>query len=66
MVFYLLIENQKNEELCKNLDSLIQGLQENNDDILEAIKIGLYKETTCITVLEDKLEEYSAIKDFLG
>lgn len=56
-----LIENQKNEELCKNLDSLIQGLQENNDDILEAIKIGLYKETTCITELEDKIEEYSAI-----
>lgn len=56
-----LIENQKNEELCKNLDSLIQRLQENNTDILEAIKVGLYEETTCITEIEDKIEEYSAI-----
>lgn len=56
-----LIENQKNEELCKSLDSLIQELQENNDDILEAIKVGLYKENTCITEVTNKIEEYSAI-----
>ena len=55
------IENHKNEELCKNLDSLIQNLQENKENVKKAIRAGLDRNTTCIVECTKKIEEYEAV-----
>lgn len=55
------IENHKNEELCKNLDSLIQNLQENKENVKKAIRARLDRNTTCIVECTKKIEEYEAV-----
>ena len=55
------IEHNKNKEIYKQIDALIKNIQENKNNIQEAIKAGLDKENNCITEIDDKLKVYNDI-----